>query len=169
MSETSGYFIEESSLEDVPKAIFRADRNNLMRRPPYYHLYIILVTLNVMPGIDFENHSCWDFKTLVVEGGMWIECTGTNLPKAGEEPYYMVEIKDYKKGFDGNRWDCPSGTDVRDSEIAHIANSSLLTNSYKSIIPNIYQEPGINGKFSTAKISAYSFLMEPKLHFVLPS
>ena len=75
-----------------------------------------------MPGIDFENHSCWDFKTLVVEGGMWIECTGTNLPKAGEESYYMVEIKDYKKGFDGNRWDCPSGTDVREL----IANRSLL-------------------------------------------
>ena len=33
MSETSGYFIEESSLEDVPKAIFRADRNNLMYQP----------------------------------------------------------------------------------------------------------------------------------------
>jgi hypothetical protein len=67
------------------------------------------VTLDVMPGIDFQNHSCWDFKTLVVEGGMWIECTGTNLPKAGDEAYYMVEIKDFKKGFDDNA-NCPSGT-----------------------------------------------------------
>ena len=75
--------------------------------------YIFLVSLGVMPGIDFTNHSCWDFKTLVVEGGMWIECTGTNLPKADQEPYYMVEIKDYKKGFPDTNSDCPSGMDVR--------------------------------------------------------
>ena len=61
------------------------------------------------PGINFINHSCWDFKTLVVEGGMWIECTGTDLPKAGEEPLYMVGIKDFKKGF-VDRYPCPSGT-----------------------------------------------------------
>ena len=75
-------------------------------------LLIISATLIVMPGIDFTNHSCWDFKTLVVEGGMWIECTGKNLPKAGEEPYYMVEIKDFKRGFDTNP-NCLLGTDVR--------------------------------------------------------
>ena len=66
-----------------------------------------------MPGISFENHSCWDFKTLVVEGGMWIECTGTNLPKAGEEPYFMVEIKDFKKTLGNGRSDCTKGIDVR--------------------------------------------------------
>ena len=67
-----------------------------------------------MDGIDFTNHSCWDFKTLVVEGGMWIECTGKNLPKKGEEPYYMVEIKDFKKGFPDANSECPkTGTDVR--------------------------------------------------------
>ena len=40
---------------------------------------------------------------------MWIECTGKNLPKAGKEPYYMVEIKDFKRGFDPNP-NCPKGT-----------------------------------------------------------
>ena len=66
-----------------------------------------------MDGINFKNHSCWNFKTLVVEGGMWIECTGTNLPEAGKEPNYMVEIKDYKKGFPDPNPECRSGTDVR--------------------------------------------------------
>ena len=69
-----------------------------------------------MPGIDFTNHSCWDFKTLVVEGGMWIECTGTNLPRAGDEEYYMVEIKDFKRGF-GTNPHCPLGMDVRQFQL----------------------------------------------------
>ena len=65
-----------------------------------------------MDGIDFINHSCWELKTLKAKGGIWIECTGKNLPRAGDEPYYMVEIKDFKREFDTNP-NCPLGTDVR--------------------------------------------------------
>ena len=123
LSETSGYFIEESNL-DIFQANCRIHYYIL-----YYSLYKVyissiytvqipifikfLVILDVMPGIDFKNQSCWNFKTLVVEGGMWIECTGSNLPKAGDEPYYMVEIKDFKKGFSGNSRNCLSGADVQ--------------------------------------------------------
>ena len=91
-----------------------------------------------MPGIDFTNHSCWDFKTLVVEGGMWIECTGTNLPKADQEPYYMVEIKDYKKGFPDTNSECKSGMDVRSSsDGASVPSLSLFVDLQKRTKPNI--------------------------------
>jgi len=80
-----------------------------------------------MDGINFKNHSCWDFKTLVVEGGMWIECTGENLPIAGEEPLYMVEIKDFKRGFDPYP-NCKLGTDVRSfsSQLRVVQTQAIL-------------------------------------------
>ena len=173
LSETSGYFIEESNL-DIFQANCRIHYYIL-----YYSLYKVyissiytvqipiftnfLVILDVMPGIDFKNQSCWNFKTLVVEGGMWIECTGSNLPKAGDEPYYMVEIKDFKKGFSGNSRNCLSGADVKN------CTSQFIFLLLHAKMQNIQQELKINGKFSIAKKNEFNFLMELKFFFELHS
>lgn len=173
LSETSGYFIEESNL-DIFQANCRIHYYIL-----YYSLYKVyissiytiqipifikfLVILDVMPGIDFKNQSCWNFKTLVVEGGMWIECTGSNLPKAGDEPYYMVEIKDFKKGFSGNSRNCLSGADVQN------CTSQFIFLLLHAKMLNIQQELKINGKFSIAKKNEFNFLMELKFFFELHS
>ena len=173
LSETSGYFIEESNL-DIFQANCRIHYYIL-----YYSLYKVyissiytvqipifikfLVILDVMPGIDFKNQSCWNFKTLVVEGGMWIECTGSNLPKAGDEPYYMVEIKDFKKGFSGNSRNCLSGADVQN------CTSQFIFLLLHAKMLNIQQELKINGKFSIAKKNELNFLMELKFVFELHS
>lgn len=55
-------------------------------------------------GPDFTNGSCWNNAlTLVVEGGMTLNCTGKNIPRHGTENDYVVVFNYAQRGDRGNK------------------------------------------------------------------
>ena len=52
---------------------------------------------------DFTDGSCWNNPlTLVVEGGMTLNCTGKNIPRHGTENDYVVVFNYAQRGDRGN-------------------------------------------------------------------
>ena len=46
------------------------------------------------PGLSFVDGNCWHSNlTLTAEGGMWLNCTGKELPVAGSENFYDIEFR----------------------------------------------------------------------------
>ena len=46
------------------------------------------------PGLSFVDGNCWHSNlTLTAEGGMWLNCTGKELPKRGSEKFFEVEFR----------------------------------------------------------------------------
>ena len=77
-------------------------------------LYLLGLGTALQPP-DFTNGSCWsNALTLVVEGGMVLNCTGKNIPRPGTENDYIVVFNYARRGERGTCKpdDCSSHTQL---------------------------------------------------------
>ena len=112
-------------------------------------------------GPDFANGSCWNNAlTLVVEGGMTLNCTGKNIPRHGTENDYVVVFNYAQRGDRGNLCKpkaCRSHTQITLSpgEFNFTESSVIL------------RTPFFNKTFRVATIETVSPLLETIMIFFL--